>query len=179
MYQPIDPRVIRQGDILEYFYFTFFQKDKLQKISTDGVRTQLDYSARNGETNFETVNKCLMLPAIIVTQTCDTQRRDYIQICPIFTLHSYELQIRASETDEAKVTSKLASLKGNKMNYYYFLESFHSGSINLEESYVDLQFVNSIQRSIIDQFPRMVSFTDKAAHWFSYALMNYFGRPYQ
>ena len=169
MYASPDPSVILQGDILEEFIF-------IRRL--DGPDTvDPEVSNRAVDTFVETEAKIQVrkVKAIIATQACDADRRDFVLVCPIFNIIENEDDLRDKGNTPTQIVSKLASLRGQKLGYYYYLEK--SEQFGIDESYADLTSMISIKRDDLSQYTRLASINDYPRHILAYKLGVLFLRP--
>ncbi len=116
--------------------------------------------------------------AMIITQTCDIQRREYISVCPIFDLAVLKSKYTNYGWGENRINNFIEDLKNQKQNYFLYLPAHTSENVNFSESYVDLQVINSMPSSNVTNYHRFLSLTDKGRHWIGFKLSNLFGRPF-
>lgn len=184
MYAQIDPDTIYQGDIVLNYHFMVAplgnpsviraESDKVKILPLDQV-TQ-PYSTDGKEL---LVANSFVAKAMIITQTCDIQRREYIAVCPIFKLNVLVEKFQTDGWEETRIQKFIGNLKAQNVGYYFYLHaaSLDTGHITIEESYVDLLQINSVRQTNIKNYQRIYSLSDKGRHWLAYKLNCLFGRP--
>ncbi len=107
---------------------------------------------------------------MILSQSCDAQRRENIVLAPIFSFT--ELSNKGIKTDT------LSSIKLRKTNYWFYLPALEGV---VEDSVVDLQQIRSFPRETIESLKRtkIISLSDWGRHHLAWAIVNFFGRPTQ
>ena len=179
LYASIHPTIVHQGDILSDCFFTALDSDtKIVETSLSGteIKESPDSVLFSSESKKLVTNFKKSL-GIVITQTCDIQRRDFIQICPVFSLESLKTEISKS-WDANRVNNHLGQLKNGKLGYYFYLPEVTLDDYHLDESCIDLQLVTSVRRESILNYPRLVALSDVGRHWLSFSLMSYYGRPF-
>ncbi|MBA7521422.1 hypothetical protein ES705_13529 [subsurface metagenome] len=101
-------------------------------------------------------------PILIISQTCDIKKRDFVHVSPIFPLARIEGKTRRESV-----------VKG-KTNYRFYLPSINQ----LEDSYADLSIINSVKMDQLNIQNRIVSLSDHYRHHLAYKLSNFFSRPF-
>ncbi len=99
---------------------------------------------------------------IILSQTCDIERREFISIAPVFPLIKIESE------------KKKESIRNHKFNYRFYIAE----SDVLSESYAELSLINSIKKEILILDKRICSLSDYSRQWLQYTLNRYFCRPF-
>ena len=166
---PPESEHLQQGDIFPEIPIISLPNDReeFQILRTDGDNQNLlsleecDTAFLSGSERF--VVNSEMVSFMIVTQTCDLQRRGNITICPIYLLDV--------ETNEGHKNS----IKGYKVQtkFYLFPTRFFS------ESYVDLSKMNFVPSSVINIGDRLVSLDLPSQHFLADQIKRVFGRPIQ
>ena len=116
--------------------------------------------------------------AIIITQSCDIQRREFISVCPVYEVSNIIEKLSKDGSSQNKIDSFLGTLRKQEINYYFYLPAYKTDSVNIEESYVDLQLVNNLPSGNISLYRRYISLTDQGRHWLGYKLSTLFSRPF-
>lgn len=182
MYAKIDYEIALQGDILIDFHFIvpglgeplvlIRNPDKILIEPVSKIKNP--YSSKKEAL----VVNSFMASAMIVTQSCDIERREYINLCPVFPVEEIRKKDFLKKVGESKIEDQIRQIRQQKVNYYLYLPKFKSDEISLDESYVDLQLFNSMPRENLKYYQRLISLSDKGRHWLSYKLSNYLGRPF-
>lgn len=185
MYVKLSPEkkeVLRQGDIVEDFPFF-----------SDSVGNTIDTLEESGVNTYK-VNKLLVPFAtpqeisgvfrgktkrvIILSQTCDIQNNDYVQIAPIFSLG-----------EMAKVNLKTIEhiqKSNNRVKDWFYLPASNDKNFNgiliddfPNEGFVYFQTINSFPKDKLILFSqkRIVALSEWGQSLLSWAIVNYFGRP--
>jgi len=121
------------------------------------------------------------LNAILVSQTCDIERafldksRENVLVAPVITIKQYENSMLSQGIKQEKVTSILASIRGQKTKFLFYLPSLGT----FEESYADLTLISYVDSSFIDVNQRKLSLNHYGRNWFSYTLSEYLDRPFK
>jgi hypothetical protein len=155
-----------QGDILKDFPFYVLDRtvsvDKKETgvYEPSGVLNDSNIGLKVIEKKLETI--------ILLSQSCDLQRREYVLICPVFKLEDLvSEQILNKET--------VGLIKKRKLYYLFYLP----GTESFPESIADFQHIYHIPRSELEGLmdKRILSLSDNGRHHLGWALANYFGRP--
>lgn len=109
-----------------------------------------------------TVVNAVKTNVIILSQTCDIERREFISIAPVFPLTKIESE------------KKKGSIRNHKFNYRFYIAE----SDALPESYAELTLINSIKKEILRLDKRICSLSDYARQWLQDTLNRYFCRPF-
>ena len=106
---------------------------------------------------------------MVISQTCDAQRRENLIICPIYTMAEY---IAASSPNG----DKLRTLRDGKIYYWLYLPAYQS---ILEESFVDLQQLIYVPRPQLEAYrsARILSLNDLGRHRLGWSMAAFLGRP--
>lgn len=183
MYTSVDPTTILQGDIVKEYNFIVPPTDELQvlKKNTDGSLelnpiSQTENPYASGKASV--IANSFLSDAIIISQSCDIQRRDYVHLCPVHKLENLVLELRNKNYENNRVENVLLDLKSEKINYYFYLPQGSVGEASIDESYIDLQFVGMIPLVNLASYNRFLTLTDRGRHRLSYKLINLYGRPF-
>lgn len=99
---------------------------------------------------------------IIVTQTCDIDRRKFIQVAPIYLIDRFAAE-------------KADSIRERRVNYLFPVPAIAE---KLKESYADLSHMTSIHKSYIRQSKTEARLTPRAQLFFQTHLAQLHGRPF-
>ena len=117
--------------------------------------------------------------ALIISQTCDIKDRDAVAICPVFSFDEYEknflIKILKYETGQA--ANKLNAVRTRSVNYIFYLPAYKTDGLNLPESLVDLQYINTVPVNFLSIQSKLISLSDRARHTLAYQVSHFFGRP--
>lgn len=163
---PVDAATLLQGDILADFSFFLFDKSRPIKrneaglFESDGATQEQDRSLFAVEAKKQRV--------MILSQSCDVQRRNNVIICPVYDLATF-LSDNTINTDRAR------SIRERKIYYWFYLPAF----AQLPESIADLQTMIYVPREVVaTHLPkREISLSDLGRHHLAWSLATYFGRP--
>ncbi len=116
MYAPIDPAVILQGDIIHHYNFINLPGGEepliVRKITDlNPIIKPLSQSTgiyASGRENL--IANSFQLDAIIISQSCDIQRREYIHLCPIYEVQSILTQAETENWSPDKLRNYLKDL---------------------------------------------------------------------
>jgi len=164
--ETIDQETLYQGDIIADFPFFIFQDSHSVKKNQNGFFEQAD-NAEDGEENLFVV-AAKKQSIMILSQTCDIQRRENIIICPVFKLADL-ISSKAINSEQAK------SLRARKIYYNFYLPEFG----DFPETIADLQTMIYVSREKLSTQikKRIISLDHLGRHHLAWALTNYFGRP--
>lgn len=180
---PLEPHLLYQGEILADVPFLNMPKDArwlllrtrsgkmvneaLQGGSLGGVVKVLDsnqskeqwYNGTDGDFAMARLSK---RPVLVLSQTCDVQTKQFIQIAPIFT---------AEGTSE-----HLARLRQGKILSAFWLKAH---APHLSESYADLELIQAAHRSYLNRLLPTQHFrlTHARTRDLQRFVTRYFGRP--
>jgi hypothetical protein len=146
----IDRTIIYQGDLIKEFPFPVIYESSLPVVGNKQDKTEV----------------ALRLNMVMVlSQTCDAQRRENIIICPVFPVQ--EISTKQSEIE---------SVRKRKIQYWFYLPQF--GSI-IREAIADFQTIHYIPRKTLEGYKsnKILSLSDWGRHHLGWALSSYFGRP--
>lgn len=160
------PRTFFQGDIIKDFpFFIYDSATAIEKVSetTFSLRDNNDPAPSSLYAVETRISKILLL-----SQTCDIQRRKHVMACPIY-------EIESLLEDGTLNTKRAEALRKRQINYWFYLPE----QGDEKESLADLQTIFYIPKRILDQYAdsRIVSLDDWGRHHLCWALANYFGRP--
>lgn len=153
-----------QGDIVVDFPFPFFEESiEFLKADTEGKlesTTDIPFSTSSDEVVKAYAKQ---MKVMMISQTCDIQRRERISICPVHPI--------------SVVPSKhLDSLRKRKINYWFYLPNLDG---RIEESIADLQGIISLPRKLVLSYlnNKRITLSHWGRHHLCWALQGYFGRP--
>lgn len=182
MYVPISSNEIYQGDIISNFSFIVSPLGEPITIQTDAGNlkqiqlSKIQHPYKEGKETL-LVNSFLA-DGMIVSQTCDIQRRKYISICPVHRLTKIIKDLTNDGWVEKQIKNFVDTLRKQNVNYYFFLPQGIVDGTSIEESYVDLQMINSFPTANIERYARVLALSDKGRHWLDFKLISLFGRPF-
>jgi len=162
---PIDNSTFYQGDIIDDFPFYLFENAQLIKKNEVGFFEPDNLSEMgNSLLAIETKKQKVM----ILSQTCDAQRRTNLIICPVYKLDQFLV-------DNTINTARARSIRERKVYYWFYLPE----SDLLSESLADFQTMIFVSRNKVEKYlsSKIVSLSDLGRHHLSWSLATYFGRP--
>lgn len=116
-------------------------------------------------------------PALIVSQTCDLQRRPFIQVCPVHTFAYLKAKLVEDGKSDQGADSFIEGVRNRKgANYYFYLPS--DEAFGIEEGYADLGVISTVARKQLLELPRTATITDYPRHILSYQVGNLYSRPH-
>ncbi len=182
MYSDPSPDAIYQGDIVLNFSFIVPPLGESIIIQSSGnslIKTPISSVSSPYSSGSENllVNS-FRASGMIITQTCDIQRRKYISLCPVHPFNDIREELTQEGLEEKRIEKFIESIKQQRINYYFYLPPAILNEVRIEESYVDLQVINSAPRENISNYQRLITLSDKGRHWLDYKLINLFGRPF-
>lgn len=163
---PKDSSTLYQGDIIIDFPFYIFENGQLIRKNNAG---HFELVVDNQDTDRALFAiEAKKQTVIILSQSCDVQRRNNVIICPVYDLKSF-LNDNTINADRAK------SIRARKIYYWFYLPEYNS----LPESIADLQTMIYVPRSEIEKYlpKRTTTLSDIGRHHLSWSLATYFGRP--
>lgn len=163
----IDSSLLYQGDVITDFPFPVLEgSKKIKKDQTTG-QFELDESSSQETESLFAIEKKLQT-VMILSQTCDLQRRKNVIICPVYSLKDFI-------EDNVLNKSTVESIRKRSVNYWFYLPEYK----NLEESIVDLQTMVYVSRTTLGPYlsKRIIILSDLGRHHLSWSVVNYFGRP--
>lgn len=155
MYVPteaINRDIFYQGDLIRDFPFLIYDKDLLD-VSLE----------KDSEVNIEIKIKPNL--AMMLSQTCDIQRRANILACPVYRMCDFSFK-----KDEAE------SIRKRRVGYWFYLPKLNGV---IEESIADFQTIYHTPRSLLEKHKenKIITLTDWGRHHLGWSLAYYFGRP--
>ena len=111
---------------------------------------------------------------LVLSQTCDIERRPKIIVCEVFPLTLIEALRRQQGKSDEKILNELSSIRLQQMNYLFHLQPYGSQP----EAYADFTLIHSVDPSLITTNKRVASLSHAGRHWLGYSLAQYFGRPF-
>lgn len=115
-------------------------------------------------------------PALITSQTCDLQRRPFIQVCPIHDFGHLKAELIAGGKSEQGAQSFIDSVRNKNVNYYFYIPEDEGRGIS--EGYADLNFVTTVSRTQLLQLSRVCTLSDYARQQLAYFVGNLYLRPH-
>lgn len=170
MYDEIDSKIILQGDIIEDFCFITHPVGKLSFVSNSPNIIPAPEKGIYGEPMV--LGRPKKSRAIVISHSCDIQRREFVQVCPVFELSKMN-DLSEEAKQKTNLDKFLESVRGQKTFYYLFLPA----SNFFPESYVDLTMINSAPRTILNNHTRVLTLSPSGRHLLGYKLMNLYLRP--
>jgi len=160
----VDPNILYQGDILEDFPFYILDKPQPVKKEEDG---SFSMEQQTTTTDLQVVGSKTQR-VILLSQTCDLQRRNNVMICPVHELAQF-IEDNTLNADSVK------SIRDRKNYYFFYLPAFNG----LPESIADLQTIIYVPRAVITAhiLNRIVPMSDLGRHHLGWSLANLFSRP--
>jgi hypothetical protein len=143
-----------QGDIVSSFPF---------------ILTDLGKAEKSSPVLFEK-------PALVISQTCDLQRRPFVQVCPIHDFEQLKRDLITAGKKEEGADSFIASIRGRKVNYYFYLSS--DESLGIKEGYADIGFISTVARQELIELPRIATLNAYPRQILAYQTGNLFLRPH-
>ncbi|MBX9906390.1 hypothetical protein K2X96_00660 [Patescibacteria group bacterium] len=158
----LDPTTLYQGDLIEDFPFHDLDSHSSVVRNESGTLVEQATEDQNYLALIETKKRTVM----ILSQTCDIQRRTHVIVCPIFDLQEYSRTISRD---------KVEALKKRTINYLFYLPA-HG---NFQESFADLQQIHYVPLETMNSYKdkRVLSLSDLGRHHLSWSLASLFGRP--
>ena len=152
-----------QGDIIEDYPFLNLGQVQPLTVSDSGI------AESEGEVDAETAKVSVRIDGrrvMIISQTCDAQRRENLLISPIYGINEYSMN-----------ADTLRNLRSGKVYYWLYLPAYQS---IIEESFVDLQQLMYVPRSKIEEYKtsRILSLSDLGRHHLAWSITNFIGRPF-
>lgn len=172
-YAALDPESLLQGDIFAGHYFIIPPTNHPQLIQGQDILS--------GEDNMSFVKvRAFYSKFIVISQTCDLQRREFVSICPVYPM-SKQVSILENKGLNSKDKKKyLEMLEEQRNNHFMHLPANEATETipAFEASYIDFQTINSIPRSLLKQNERIIGLSDRGRHWLGHKLSVLFGRPF-
>ena len=157
---------VYQGDILDQFLFSTIPQPPPETLKSSDESLE----------DYEVKPRLTLKQAMIVTQTCDAVRREFISVAPIFPIDTYTDALRAAGKKEENLASELSQLKKQKIKYYYYIPGDLARGV--DEGYVDLTFINPLERVSLQNLKRIARLKDYPRHVLAYKLGNLYMRPH-
>lgn len=159
--------LLYQGDIIDGLPFYILGDVKSVIQNDQGYYIEQASIIANNDVTLHIV-EAKKRRVMVLSQTCDAQRRENIIICPVYTL---------SELVETGAIGKgkLESVRGRKVNYWFYLPP----EGDFPESIADFQTMLFVPRLSMDSFidKKIISLNDFGRHHLAWGLAGYFGRP--
>lgn len=181
---PLEPHLLYQGEVLIDIPFLSMPKESrwtllrtrsgrmldeaLEHGNVGGTVKALDsnqskeqwYTATEGDFAIARLSK---RPVLVLSQNCDIQYKDFIQIAPIFEAEGSEEEI--------------SGLKKGELFSAFYLKA-HPPELP-RESYADFELIQAVHKSYVKQIRAEQHFRIKPAHVreLQRRLTRYFGRP--
>ncbi len=182
MYTAINPQEILQGDLIVDYEFIAPPTDELLVVERNqsGVLitkpvSQVVKPYIGGK--IAVVANSFVSDAMVISQSCDIQRRDYVHLCPVHKLGNLITELSSKGFEQKRIDGVLDGLRKNTINYYFYLPPGSINEIPIEESYVDLQFVGMAPLLTLGTYSRTLSLTDLGRHRLTFKLTNLYSRP--
>jgi hypothetical protein len=155
-----------QGDIIADFPFFLFQSGLPIRRTETGLFELSDENPDGNNHIFAVEARKQQI--IILSQTCDVQRRANVIICPVYDLKEFI-------SDNTINVERARSIRKRGVNYWFYLPAYS----DLVESIADMQTMIYVPRTEIEQYltKRVVSLNDLGRHHLAWSLATYFGRP--
>ncbi len=155
-----------QGDVVNDFPFYLFDSGLPIKKNEAG-HFEMDSSSREEDRALfaiETKKQMVM----ILSQSCDIQRRTNVIVCPVYNLQEFV-------TDNTINADRAKSLKERKIYYWFYLPAYNQ----LPEALADLQTMIYVPKTTIEKYlpKRIATLNDLGRHHLAWSLATYFGRP--
>jgi len=155
-----------QGDIINDF--PFFNIASVKSLSIK------DRNIAHIEDGINTATRNVLIEAnlrkiMLISQTCDAQRRENVIICPVYTVAEYM-------TSNNPNKDKLDALRNGKNYYWFYLPAYETVFV---ESFVDFQQFTYLPKELYEQFQasRLLQLDDLGRHRLAWSISTYFGRP--
>lgn len=144
--------IFYQGDLVKNFPFFIFDQEISPEVFGAGTETKLEVKAK-------------LSLVMILSQTCDLQRRPNIIVCPVYRMQDFSFN-----------KSEIDAIKKRKTSYWFYLPQVDG---ILEESIADFQTIYYVPRTLLEQHKsnKVMTLTDWGRHHLGWALSYYFGRP--
>lgn len=115
-------------------------------------------------------------PAIIISQTCDIQRKDFVQVCPVHDFDHLKSQLMRDGKSEQSADDALDSVRRGNTEARFYLPQ--EPSFGMKEGYADLNFICTVSRKQLMQLNRIVTLNDHPRQVFAYFVSNLFLKPH-
>ena len=100
---------------------------------------------------------------MVITQTCDLERRNFVQVVPVYGVRTLS-------------ASKQVSVEKNEVNYLFYLPAVEPGIG--EKSFADLSQITSVHSSYIKEAKLAKRLSNEARARLQMHLANFHGRPF-
>lgn len=162
----VPPTTLYQGDIIADFPFYLFENG-LPIQRNEAGSFELNEGQEDAERKLVAI-ETKKQQVMILSQTCDAQRRTNIIICPVHNLESF-ITDNTINVDTAK------KIRDRKIYYLFYLPTYQG----LPESIADMQTMIYVSRTELERFlpSRVTTLSDLGRHHLAWALANFFGRP--
>lgn len=162
---PTDSSTLYQGDIIRDFPFYIFDKEQ-SVVKTENGYTHAD--TQNEEDRSLFVVEARRQRIMLLSQSCDIQRRSNIVICPVYAMEKIV-------SEQAIKTETLKSIRARRIKYWFYLPAFN----DFPESIADFQTMTYVPRETVSAYlnKRDVILNDLGRHHLAWSLATYFGRP--
>lgn len=108
-------------------------------------------------------NKLFTKPALTISQTCDLQRRPFVQICPIHSFAYLKQQLLKAGKSEQGAESYMEAIRNRTgVSYYFYLPP--EKEYGIDEGYADLGFVSTLALKQLTTLPRIATLNDHPRH---------------
>lgn len=162
----IDRTAFYQGDIISDFPFYIFENVLALRRTDAGHYEVGEHATTETEMVFGVGAK--VQNVMILSQTCDAQRRSNVILCPVYQLNEFTI-------DNTINVDRLRAIRERRINYWFYLPAFDT----LQESIADLQAMIYVPRETIERFlpSKTLALSDLGRHHLSWSLATFFGRP--
>jgi hypothetical protein len=161
----IDINTLYQGDVIDNYPLLILGEFRVARKIDTGVYHLEEETSQ--EASSAVVGRKTQR-VILLSQTCDIQRRNNIIVCPVYSIESLI-------SDGTLTQKNVDSIKGKKTNYWFYLPAYN----NFPESLVDFQTISYVSRLDLEQYKnsRILSLSALGRHNLGWALSVYFSRP--
>jgi hypothetical protein len=160
----IQGEVLYQGDIVNDFPFCLFENNLSLRKNEDGTFIA---GEADGDRHLFAV-EAKKQQVMILSQTCDVQRRSNVIVCPVYNLQEFI-------TDNTINTERARAIRERRIYYWFYLPQYNA----LPESIADMQTMIYVPRVEIEKYipSRIMSLNDLGRHHLAWSLATFFGRP--
>ncbi len=178
-----DPTGFFQGDILERVPVVFmppagagkwvFLRPSLpvtleQALAGNTPKIYRPFVAGTAPEEWKTPDELVLAKAtkrtvMVITQTCDLERRNFVQVAPVYPARTL-------------TESKQASLEKNEVNYFFYLPMSEPGLS--ERSFADLSQITSVHNSYIREAKLAKRLSNKGRTRLQVHVAKFHGRPF-
>jgi len=131
-----------------------------------------DLTANNSSKSLKLFDRLV----IVVSQTCDLQRRPFVQVSPVHDFNYLKSELLKDGRTEGSAQSFISSIKNKGVNYYFYLPEDPTRGI--KEGYADLNFLSTVSRTQLVRQTRVATISDYQRHVLAYSIGNLFLRPH-